>query len=219
MIKIAIDLSSTVLGYCCLDQDNYFILSGIIEFLPFGCDNFEANAKKISTFICFLFERFKNKELLIGFELTNFKSAMVSNRHNYYMGAVTQEFINQNTSNKLVFKFFNANAWHCLFGWNNKQRNELKQLSCEFFESKIGYKPKTDDEADAFCICWTLEKIKTTEQTKIEVGEKKKLVLKNKKELVKLQAMLIARMKKKQTPKVIKEIEEINKKIMELKNE
>ncbi len=188
MIKIAFDISTTQTGICVL-WDNEIKYSSNIKLPMFKYE--EKTLKEISRKIkseivnvvyvvehCVLEQ---GEKIILGSELSNFENPELNQKFSW-IGSQIFLWFSIFYKGEFEYKQFNANQWQrLLLGWTpNKDksiskkeaRQALKDKSREFTKSHcdryIG--TWTEDQCDAFCIAYILEKLEGKEDLKQRIS-------------------------------------------------
>ena len=204
MTKIGIDLSTKNFGYAII-VNNVLIEKGKIDFLPYGPDNLEDNIDRIN---CFFndtkwlikyksLKDYKENEIYLGIELGNFSNPDTTQKFSYYAGIISSIYFHTFNYNNNI-KMFNANEWfqHLKIpSFTTLERAERKRISISFanYKNAMDFHPWNDDESDAYCVAYFLEKCldssKRKEQTKENIKQYKKRIANNKKERAQAQKL------------------------------
>lgn len=216
--KVGIDLATRKIGVVVLDQDNKLIFHNKWELLEWKDTNIITNVMYIDKFV----QSLKlNQPFTVGIELSNFKNPQMTQRFSYYAGAFTESFYKWYPEHFQELKLFNANAWQFLIGCKpNDEREVRKEIAREFTrENCFEYTDEwSEDECDAYCISFLLEKIISTNQ--MYVNNQKKRVAKGYKqaEVDRIQKKIINRLEKINSLDKIRNRKQIEKLSNELKN-
>lgn len=220
--KVAIDLATKKIGVVILDQDNKLKWHEQWELYKWDDDVLMRNIGLIDDYVKSLTI---NQPFVLGIELSNFKNAQTTQRFSFYAGAFVTSFITNFKEYFQELKLFNSNAWQLMIGCKpNDERDLRKALARAYtYDNCYGYSDDwSEDECDAFCIAYNLEKIvSTTEQYN---SNQKKRVAKGQKQAMidKIQKMIITRLEKVNALDKVKnkkKIENLNNELQELKLE
>lgn len=230
-MKIGIDLSTTNTGIAVLDMNNKLIFTRNLKLAQFNESNLLDNIKAIDSMCSFIFTKINaiSENVYVGIELSNYKNALLTNRFNLYCGAFILALSTRFGQLRCV-KTFNANAWHPFIGVQIPQdtRDITKAKAREFAKANCsGYNELwSEDECDAYCIAYHLEKIKSAEQQKQEIKTRKINNVKKQIALQKINRMIKSRLdklakldkNKKQYDKLKNEVDNLITQYNEVKN-
>ena len=205
-MKVGIDLSSTNTGLVILSDDNKLIWRGNFRLWD-GEYTHKVVPIFVANIIQQIYLRVTNKanNIYIGVELGDFKNANITNRFNMIFGAIYQELWNAQfhfpyniqvyfainladvcynaLKERCPIKVFNSNEWQQHLGLKpNMERQFRKDTARQFTKSNcLEYTENwTEDECDAYCIAYFLEKLRDRTQMHQEVKAKKVQAKKNK---------------------------------------
>lgn len=190
--RLGIDLSTTNIGVCVLEDNNEVRIKGTIKLEPFSfetqkmCINTEVIANQLIRILKDTL--FHNGgwpyNLDVGIELSNYNNALLTNRFHFYAGVIYQilwdcmfdeELKKETKIHELKIKFFNANQWMFKCGIRPRDdRNVRKKLVRKFvMEHCERYNDNwTEDECDAYGIAYWLDELKNTDELHEETKKK-----------------------------------------------
>lgn len=194
--KVGLDLATRKIGIAILDQDNKLFLKDKLDLLEWEDKNIIPNIATIDSFVKSLKI---NQPFIVGIEVANFKNPQITQRFSYYAGVFTKSFHNWYPEEFQELKLFNANAWQFLVGCKpNDERATRKAIARDFARDNcFEYNDEwTEDECDAYCISFLLNKIISTNQ--LYVNNQKKRTVKGYKqaEISRIQKKIITRLEK-----------------------
>ena len=198
-MKVGIDLSSTNTGLVILSDDNKLIFHGNFRLWD-GEYTHKVVPIFVANIIQQIYLHVTNKanNIYIGVELADFKNANITNRFNMIFGAIYQElwntqfhfpynikvYFNLNLADvcynalkeRCPIKVFNSNEWQQHLGLKpSMERQFRKDTARQFTKSNcLEYQDTwTEDECDAYCIAYFLEKLRDRTQMRQEVKVRK----------------------------------------------
>lgn len=165
--RVTIDLASKISGLC-LSMDNEIQKLEIME------DDYDPDgsiARWLKRITAFIGHPNKFDRLIVGIELTNFKSALVSTKHHYLAGGIVG--IIKAYYPKANIKLFNSNQWQAmrLNATPRMVREDRKALSVKIAREELGnrFGYIDDNMADAYNINRVLDSL----QSSYEIHEEK----------------------------------------------
>ena len=175
-MKVGIDLSSTNTGLVILSDDNKLIFHGNFQLWD------KSNSKPYRVLVSEFFDIIecklinKSERIIIGVELSDFGNWKYADRFNFIAGALFQEHYHRMWGSLDDFVCFNSNEWQQHLGLKpSMERQFRKDTARQFTKSNcLEYTENwTEDECDAYCIAYFLEKLRDRTQMHQEVKAKK----------------------------------------------
>lgn len=168
--RIGIDLSSTFIGVCILNDFNE-ILSNYEFELPTWNDNYITKRniylelkRQVESWT--VITKTKTAETTFGIEVSNHTNASLTQRFSYLQG-ILETLILQNFYNVEELKNFNANGWYEIFAnekgidnWTHISRDKRKAYSIENHPYKSN--DLSDNIADSYWIALYCKEVKST---------------------------------------------------------
>ena len=171
-MKVGIDLSSTNTGLVILSDDNKLIFHGNFQLWD------KSNSKPYRVLVSEFFDIIecklinKSERIIIGVELSDFGNWKYADRFNFIAGALFQEHYHRMWGSLDDFVCFNSNEWQQHLGLKpSMERQFRKDTARQFTKSNcLEYTENwTEDECDAYCIAYFLEKLRDRTQMHQEV--------------------------------------------------
>lgn len=191
-MKVGIDLSSTNTGLVILSDDNKLVFHG--NFQMWDAD-YKERFNKVADFVRKINDNLPhNIEKLpveIGIELADFKNANITNRFNLLAGMVIfscfyRISVSECYEERIIkIKLFNSNEWQQHLGLKpSMERQFRKDTARQFTKSNcLEYQDTwTEDECDAYCIAYFLEKLRDRTEMHQEVKARDKAKAKSEKQ-------------------------------------
>lgn len=175
-MKVGIDLSSTNTGLVILSDDNKLIFHGNFQLWD------KSSQKPLRVMVAELIDAIefklinKSEQVFIGIELSDFKNAMLTTRFNLIAGAIFQELYHRIWDTLGNYKLFNSNEWQQHLGLKPSAERQFRKSTARWFVKSncLEYNENwTEDECDAYCIAYFLEKLRDRTQMHQEVKAKK----------------------------------------------
>lgn len=121
---------------------------------------------------------FKDIEIDIGIEVSNYGNPNLANKFNFYAGVLYMELISAKVPWKINnIKIINANQWEFKCGSRPKdERDRRKKNTRNFIMNHCDRYSEswTEDECDAYCIAYWLDELKNTDELHEEVKKTKR---------------------------------------------
>ena len=184
-MKVGIDLSSTNTGLVILSDDNKLIFHGNFQLWD------KSNSKPYRVLVSEFFDIIecklinKSERIIIGVELSDFGNWKYADRFNFIAGALFQEHYHRMWGSLDDFVCFNSNEWQQHLGLKpSMERQFRKDTARQFTKSNcLEYTENwTEDECDAYCIAYFLEKLRDRTQMHQEVKVRNKTKAKSEKQ-------------------------------------